>query len=83
MKGKYKNIRNVEDLDKAIAESRTAMERQVENMVGNYYGVKEFYAPANILAYWVKMISFHIPFDRILLYLVRILKDRFVRKSAD
>ena len=83
MKGEYKNIRNVEDLDKAIAESGTAVERQVEDIVGRYIGLKEFYAPANILAYGVKKISSNIPFDRILLHLVRILKNRFARKYAD
>jgi len=67
----------MEELNSAIKESRAAVERQGSDVVEHYYSAKEFYTPANLLANVLKRISTYIPFDTVILRLVRRLIRRF------
>ena len=67
----------MEELNSAIKESSEAVDRQGSDVVDHYYSAKEFYTPANLLANGMRRISTHIPFDTIILRLVRRLIHRF------
>ena len=80
MTNRYHNIGRIEDLDAAIRANSLRISSKKDEVLNSYYEAKEFYSPASLFASGLRSISDVIPFDKIVLDLVRRLKDRILRK---
>lgn len=80
MTNRYHNIGRIEDLDAAIRANSLRISGKKDEVLNSYEEAKEFYSPASLFASGLRSISDVIPFDRIVLDLVRRLKDRILRK---
>ena len=74
---KYSDIKDIRGLDAAREDIASRLESKGREIYANYDRVRESYTPLSIFAVALKRISGNIPFDRILLNLVRRLILRF------
>lgn len=74
---KYSEIKDLESLDAARQDVSEKLGLKGREIYANYDRVRESYTPLSIFAVALKRISGNIPFDRILLNLVRRLILRF------
>ncbi|GEM_PF-637881 len=75
----YRDIRNIKELDQAIekAHSRSSVKRRC--LEARWEDACEAYCPTGLIASGIKSISGTIPFDRIALRVIRLLKSILLR----
>lgn len=73
---KYTDIRNIEELDAARRKVSARVERKGKEVLERWDDVRESYSAAGLIASGLKHVSGSIPFDRIVLYGIRALKQK-------
>lgn len=73
---KYTDIRNIEELDAARRKVSARVERNGKEVLERWDDVRESYSAAGLIASGLKYVSGNIPFDRIVLYGIRALKQK-------
>lgn len=73
---KYTDIRNIEELDAARRKVSARVERKGKEVLERWDDVRESYSAAGLIASGLKYVSGSIPFDRIVLYGIRALKQK-------
>ncbi len=77
---KYRDIKNLEDLDKAQQQLHSKLRKKEKRISKNFDGVKDSFTPMNLFASGLHKVSTDIPFDVHLLNIVRKLKKRLGSK---
>jgi len=72
---KYTDIRDIEELDAARRKVSARVERKGKEVLERWDDVRESYS-AGLIASGLKYVSGSIPFDRIVLYGIRALKQK-------
>lgn len=75
----YKNLKNLSDIDRERAALRMSLSLKEKRLSSGFIALKEDFTPVNLFAEGVKSVSSYIPLDRIVLFIVRLLKKKLTR----
>lgn len=77
--GKYSYINNIPELEAAQRQIKAKLKEKTSEMTERFYDLRESFTPSNLLVSGIRSISGFIPFDTILLFLIRRLRNRMNR----
>ena len=75
----YRNIQTLDELSKAIHESRARIQSQEKEVRSSFTSVQDFYTPGNLAKQGVRRAALNVNFYTNALALVRALKKRLAK----